>query len=320
MNVSEWLQREIPDLSGKTIIVTGGNSGIGYEAVRLFAKQHAHVVLTSRNEERGHTAAEAIRSEIPDASIDVMHLDLADLDSVKSFADTARQTYDRIDILCNNAGVMALPYRKNKHGFEMQFATNHLGHFALTGHLMPTLLQNPTARIVTVSSSAHQIGKIQFDNLHWEFKYNRWRAYGQSKIANLLFTYELQRRLEAAGSSVMAVAAHPGWAATNLQTAGPKLENATLKIKLYDSLNRWFGQSAEMGALPTVFAAASESIQGGQYVGPAGFNEARGFPKITKSNDYSYDKEVAERLWSVSEELTGVRFQLEKAHAQKSVV
>ena len=319
MTIKQWLNQYLPDLSGKTIIITGANSGIGYEAARLLAYKGAHIVLTSRNIERGKQAASNIRSQIPNASIKVEQLDLAELDSIAAFSKRVLRSYDRIDVLINNAGVMALPYQKTRHGFEMQFGTNHLGHFALTGRLMPRLLKNPHARIVTVSSSAHQIGKISFDNLHWDIGYKRWKAYGQSKVANLFFTYELQRKLNTAGSSAIAVAVHPGWAATNLQTAAPIMENSRFKTRLYSWLNTQFAQSAEMGALPTVYAAAAEKVRGGQYVGPDGFSEAKGFPKITKSNNYSYNKEIAAQLWQVSEKLTGVHFNFSTVRAFSSI-
>jgi NAD(P)-dependent dehydrogenase (short-subunit alcohol dehydrogenase family) len=227
---------------------------------------------------------------------------------VRSFAAAFLEKHPQLDVLCNNAGVMALPYRKTADGFEMQFGTNHLGHFALTGLLIERLLATPQSRVVNVSSTAHRIGQMNFDDLNGEKSYGKWRAYGQSKLANLLFTYELQRRLEAAKAGTIAVACHPGYAATNLQAAGARMEGSSLMESIMDLGNRLFSQSAAMGALPTVYAATAPAVRGGDYVGPDGFMENWGSPKKVQSNARSHERSDAARLWEISEKLTGVRF------------
>lgn len=304
----QWTAADVPDLSGKTIIVTGGNSGIGYEAARQLAGKNARVVLACRDQGKADTAAAAIRGEHPGATVEVMALDLASLASVRAFAEAVRRQHPRLDVLCNNAGVMALPYRKTADGFEMQFGTNHLGHFALTGQLLDVLRQTAGARVVNVSSGAHRAGWIRFKDLQWERGYRKWLAYGQSKLANLLFTYELQRRLTAAQVPVLSVACHPGYAATNLQSAGPRMAGSTFMERVTDLGNRLFAQSAAMGALPTLYAVAAPDVQGGDYIGPDGVGEMHGHPRKVRSNGRSHDQDTARRLWEVSEELTGVRY------------
>jgi NAD(P)-dependent dehydrogenase (short-subunit alcohol dehydrogenase family) len=296
-----WTVKDMPEQSGKVAIVTGANSGIGYEEARALAAKGAQVVMACRNQEKGAAAFQQICEEHPDAMVDLMQLDLADLTSVRQFADRFTSRYDRLGILINNAGVMAVPeLRRTADGFEMQFGTNHLGHFALTGLLLDTLMRTPNARVVTVSSNAHRMGRMKFDNLNAERSYSRWLAYGESKVANLLFTYELQRRLEAAGADVIAVAAHPGWTATNLQG------NARL-IRFFNPL---FGMQPEQGALPTLYAATAPDVKGGSYYGPDGRNERRGYPTRLESNRLSHDQAVAKRLWEVSENLTGIVYSL----------
>lgn len=311
--VEQWLEKNIPNLSGKTALITGANSGIGYEAARLLAMRGAHVALAVRNTAKGGKAAREIRSAVPQADLAVMDLDLASLASIRSFAALFMAGHGRLDLLINNAGVMALPRRETADGFEMQFGTNHLGHFALTGLLLPMLQKTAGARVVTVSSGLHRTGQINFDDLQGERSYSKWGAYGQSKLANLLFTYELQRRLTAAGSSVKSVAAHPGYAATNLQYGGSDRSDSSLQTRLMHVLNKVIAQSAEMGALPTVYAAAAPAVQGGDYIGPKGPAEQRGWPTKVQSNDRSHDLETAARLWAVSEELTGVVYDLQGA-------
>ncbi|HXW85454.1 MAG TPA: oxidoreductase, partial [Candidatus Binataceae bacterium] len=227
---------------------------------------------------------------------------------VRSFADTFRAQHQTLDILCNNAGVMALPHLKTRDGFEMQFGTNHLGHFALTGLLLEPLLAAKEARVVNVSSGAHRIGRINFDDLQLERGYGRWRAYGQSKLANLLFTFELQRRCDAARAKLMSVACHPGWAATELQAAGPRMEGSSLKETLFAIANRLFAQSAAMGALPTLYAAAAPEMAGGDYIGPDGFQETWGHPIKVPCSAAAHDTATAGRLWEVSERLTKVDY------------
>lgn len=308
--MKQWTEADIPNLSGKTIIVTGGNSGIGYQAALALAGKGARVVLACRDQAKANTAASTIRAAHPKAAVDVMSLDLASLASVRAFADAFRAQHQRLDVLCNNAGVMALPYRKTADGFEMQIGTNHLGHFALTGQLLDLLRATPGARVVNVSSGAHRVGTIRFDDLHWTRGYRKWFAYGQSKLANLLFTYELQRRLAAAHVPVISVACHPGYAATNLQTAGPRMEGSSVMERLSELGNRLFAQSADMGALPTLYAVTAEDVHGGDYIGPDGFGEMHGHPHKVESNGRSRDPDTARRLWDLSEQLTGVRYAL----------
>jgi NAD(P)-dependent dehydrogenase (short-subunit alcohol dehydrogenase family) len=301
-----WAAQNLPDLSGKTIIVTGGNSGIGYEAALEFAGKGAMVVLACRSLERGRAAAASIRAAHTGAKIGVMELDLSELASVRGFADAFHRQHRRIDILCNNAGVMAIPYRRTVDGFEMQLGTNHLGHFALTGLLLDLLLDTAGARVVTVSSSAQHIGWIRFDDLQRERGYSRWLAYGQSKLANLLFAFELERRLERAGKKLISVACSPGYAATNLQTAGARMDGSSLRESMWSLSNRLFAISAAKGALPTLYAATSPDIQGGEYIAPKQIQ--RGLPGKARTTWRAHDQAAASRLWEVSEQLTGVNY------------
>jgi len=308
---NRWTQKDIPDLNGKVVVVTGGNSGIGYEAGLALAGKNAHVILAVRGIEKGEEAAHKIRKQYPHSQVTVAALNLADLKSVRSFVETFMTQHDRLDILINNAGVMALPYRRTVDGFEMQFGTNHLGHFALTGLLLPALKMAANARVVTVSSFVHVSGNIHFDDLQWEKKYDRWGAYAQSKLANLLFAYELQRRLAAADRDVISVGCHPGYASTNLQAAGPQMEGSMLSLWMAQVGNLLFAQSQRMGALPTLFAAVAPQVNGCDYIGPTGMGGTRGYPDKVKSNHKSYDEALAKRLWTVSEELTGVPYRFE---------
>jgi NAD(P)-dependent dehydrogenase (short-subunit alcohol dehydrogenase family) len=299
MTSSKWTADDIPSLEGKTAIVTGSNSGIGLVAARELARHGAHVVMAVRDTSKGEKAAATI-----DADREVRELDLADLSSVHAFADG----WDGdIDILVNNAGIMAVPKGQTKDGFESQIGTNHLGHFALTNLLLPHVKD----RVVTVSSGAHRIGKIRLDDLNWEKgRYERWRAYGQTKLAILLFVLELQRRLDEAGSGIRATAAHPGYASTNLQShTGSALQNGLMSVG-----NKLFAQSMEMGALPTLYAATMD-IPGGSFVGPDGLGEQRGHPHLVGRSGAAQDTEVAKKLWTLSEELTGVSFPLTPAAA-----
>ena len=299
MTSSKWTAQDLPALEGRTFIITGANSGIGLVAARAVARAGARVVLAVRDVARGEQAAATI-----EGTTEVRQLDLADLASVRAFADAWDSD---LDVLINNAGVMAIPEQRTADGFEMQIGTNHLGHFALTNLLLPRVGD----RVVTVSSGAHRMGSIRLDDLNWEQGgYQRWRAYGQSKLANLLFTSELQRRLDEAGSRVRATAAHPGYAATNLQGhTGNVLQHALMGVA-----NKVIAQSDEMGALPTVYAA-TQDIPGNSYVGPDGFQEQRGHPTLVGRNNAAKDTETAKRLWTLSEELTGVSFALAPAAA-----
>lgn len=303
-----WTADDIPDLSGKTIVVTGGNSGIGYEAALEFARKHADVILACRDLGKARTAAARIAASAPGAKVGVMELDLSNLASVRGFADAFHLERRALHVLCNNAGVMAIPYRQTADGFEMQFGTNHLGHFALTGLLLDVLLATEGARVVNIASGAHRFGSIRFDDLQWKNGYRKWRAYGQSKLANLLFTFEMQRKMEAAGKKLLCVACHPGYAATNLQAVGPKMSGSSVMEYLSEAGNRLFAQSAAMGAWPTEYAAAAPGVHGGDYVGPDGFGEFRGHPAVVGCSAAAQDAAAAARLWEVSEQLTNVRF------------
>ena len=303
-----WTANDIPDLSGKTIVVTGGNSGIGYEAALEFARKRADVILACRDLGKARTAAAQITSSAPGAKVDVMELDLSNLASVRGFSDAFRLQHQALHVLCNNAGVMAIPYRQTADGFEMQFGTNHLGHFALTGLLLDRLLASEGARVVNVASGAHRMGKIRFDDLQWKNGYRKWMAYGQSKLANLLFTLELQRKVDAAGKKLLAVACHPGYAATNLQAVGPKMSGSSVMEYLSEAGNRLLAQSAAMGALPTEYAAVATDVHGGDYIGPDGMAELWGHPAQVGRSAAAQDGAAASQLWEVSEQLTNVHY------------
>lgn len=296
-----WTENHVPDQRGRVAIVTGANSGIGWDTARVLAQKGERVIMACRNMEKANHAANKIRLLDPAGEVVVMQLDLGDLDSVRAFASAFREQYAQLDLLINNAGVMMPPYGKTAQGFEQQFGINHLGHFALTGLLLNLLTTTSGARIVTVSSGSHNFGIINFDDLNWERGYPAQRAYGQSKLANLLFTYELQSKLAAAGQDTLAVAAHPGWTATNLQQHSSIIER----------LSSLFAQTTAMGALPTLYAAVAPDVRGGEYFGPDGFMEMRGYPTKVGSNQRSHDEAVAKRLWQVSEDLTHVQYQLE---------
>ena len=306
--MSGWTPKQIPDQRGRVAVVTGANSGLGLVTARELARAGATVVMGCRDPGRGTAALQRVRDEAPGADVTCESLDLALLASVRDFAKRMTTAYDGIDLLVNNAGVMAIPRATTADGFEMQFGTNHLGHFALTGLLLPVLRDRPGSRVVTVSSGAHKAGRIHFDDLMGERSYKKWLAYSQSKLANLLFAYELDRRLRAAGAETISVAAHPGYAATNLQGVGPRLAGSRLSGLLMSLGNRVLAQSEEDGALPQLYAATAPGVQGGQYFGPSRFMENRGAPKLVDSTSRSKDQEVAARLWQVSETLTAVRY------------
>lgn len=299
---AKWTAADIPDQSGRIAIVTGANSGLGYDTAALLAGKGAHVVMAVRNLDKGNEALQRIQGTHPNAQVTLQELDLSSLDSTRKAAEAIASAYPHIDLLINNAGVMYVPSREaTSDGFEMQFGTNHLGHFALTGLLLDNLIGVDGSRVVTVSSVGHRImAKIHFDDLNWERSYNRVKAYGQSKLANLMFTYELQRRLAAKGAPTVALAAHPGFSDTELMRHLPGF--------IPDSLWKVVAQPAEMGALPTLRAATDPGAQGGQYYGPDGIGEAKGNPKVVASSAQSHDEAIQRRLWAVSEELTGVIF------------
>ena len=304
-----WTAAEMPEMDGQTVIVTGANSGLGYEATRAFARAGAGVVMACRSVDRGEAAAAEIGREIPGADLSVRELDLASLSSVRAFADG----FDGdLHVLCNNAGVMALPRSETADGFETQFGVNHLGHFALTGllfdRLRATAATDGEVRVVTHASGLHERGEIDFDDLQGEHDYDPWAAYAQSKLANVLFAYELDRRLGDMGD-VTSVACHPGYAATDLQRRGPEAEGSRLKATLMAVANAVFAQSAARGALPLLYAATALDVDGGDYVGPGGPLNMRGTPEKQRSSERSYDRGTAARLWEVSEDLTGVTYE-----------
>ncbi len=318
--MTHWTAADVPRLDGKTIVVTGANSGLGLAGTRAFADRGATVVMACRSVERGETAAAELRADAGgavDGTLDVRECDLAALDSVASFAEGLAADHDAVDVLCNNAGVMAIPRSETEDGFETQFGVNHLGHFALTGHLFPLLAAaegvDGSARVVTQSSGAHETGTMDFADLNWEESYGKWKAYGRSKLANLLFAYELQRRIDAADDEadadvgVRSVACHPGYADTNLQMRTAEESGNPLLMLGMKAANAVLGQPPETGVEPMLYAATAD-VAGGAYVEPGGFANMRGHPTVGRSNDASYDRADARRLWEYSTEATDVSF------------
>ena len=306
MTSTDWTIENITDLTGKTILVTGGNSGLGFEAVKAFALKGAHVVMACRSVNKGEVAKKQIIDFNPKADILIMELNLTNLESIRSFVNLFKENHSRLNVLLNNAGIMMVPYGLTKNGFENQLGTNHLGHFALTGLLLDLLKKTPKSRVVNVSSMAHKSGVMDFDNLLYENgkDYSPMKAYGRSKLSNLLFTYELQRFFEANKIDCMALAAHPGVSDTNLfNHAAPKWVMNLLK-----PLFLFMIQPASMGALPEIRASVDQNAKGGEFYGPNGKREMKGFPVIVKSTAASYDKESALKLWEISEKLTSVKF------------
>ena len=301
---ARWTAGDIPRQDGRVAVVTGANTGLGFETARELAAHGATVVMAVRNLEKGRAAADRITAAVAGAALEVRHLDLTSLESVRETADGLRAAHPRIDLLINNAGVMYPPRELTSDGFELQFGTNHLGHFAFTGLLLDTLLPVAGSRVVTVSSVGHRIrAAIHFDDLQWERSYGRVAAYGQSKLANLMFTYELQRRLAAVGAPTIAVAAHPGGADTDLMRHIPRPLSILAPLVL-----PLIAQSAQMGALGQLRAATDPAVAGGQYYGPDSRLEAKGYPAVVKSSALSHDADIQRRLWEVSEKLTGVTF------------
>lgn len=298
----KWTHHDIPDQSGKTVIITGANSGIGYEAAKALAAKGARLVLACRDMAKCPQAAKSITHDHPNAQVHPMHLDLAELESIYRFAEAFRKNNKELHILINNAGVMMPPYSKTRDGFELQFGVNHLGHFALSGLLIDLLANTKgQTRVVTVSSAAHKVGDPDFGDLNWEKrKYKKFQAYGDSKLANLYFAFELQRKLHAAGANSISVACHPGWTATRLQRYVPMM---TL-------INPLFGQKSLHGAWTTEYAAAAEGLEGGEFIGPDGWMQIGGHPIKVKARATAYDKDMAARLWKESETLTGVKWSL----------
>jgi len=301
--MSNFKLQQIPPQTGKIAIVTGANSGLGYETALGLAKVGYKIVMASRNREKSEAARDKILKKQPGALLDILLLDLNSLASVREFATAFKAKYDRLDLLVNNAGLMMPPYQKTEDGFESQIGINHLGHFLLTGLLIDTLKQSPDSRVVSLSSIAHRNGKIRFDDLHFSKKYNAQTAYSQSKLACLMFAYELQRRLEKNRYDVISVAAHPGVAMTNLMQYLPPFF-----VKVGKVVGPLLLQPVRMGAMPTLRAALDPGVKGGEYYGPSGFGEVKGPPERVNSSRRSRDREAAQKLWELSEKETGIRF------------
>lgn len=303
-----WTAADLPDQTGRTVLITGATAGIGLEAARMLAQRGARVLLGARDRGRGDAARARVLGAAPRASVDVLDVNLADLASVAAACDRLAAEGTVLDVLVNNAGVMATPLRRTADGFELQLGTNHVGHFALTGRLLPLLEAAPEPRVVTVSSGAHRMAAADLEDLDATVSYRPWAAYGRSKLANLLFTFELDRRARAAGSTLSAVACHPGFTATNLQTAGPAMAGQRLRGRLIGGVTTLLGQSAAAGALPTVYAATAPDARSGDYIGPDGPGEMRGGPTHVEASAAAQDPTLAAQLWTWSEEVTGVAF------------
>jgi NAD(P)-dependent dehydrogenase (short-subunit alcohol dehydrogenase family) len=302
MTQAKWTAAAMGQQAGKTVLITGANSGIGYQAARELAGHGAQVLLGVRDTAKGEAARGRIMAENPQAQVTIVPLDMASLASIRGFTGEFVASGSRLDVLVNNAGVMALPKREQTaDGFERQFGTNHLGHFALTGLLMPALLKAETPRVVTVASLAHRNGKMEWDNLESERSYSPWGAYNASKLANILFARELDRRAREAHSKLLSVAVHPGISVTNI--AGPGSDFKSRFMRLF---GRFLFQNDEMGALPTLYAATAPEVQGGVYIGPGGRGEVGGYPKVVQPKPQALNEADGRRLWQVSEELTGV--------------
>ncbi|WP_252700181.1 oxidoreductase [Natronosalvus vescus] len=299
-----WTAADIPEVTDATVVVTGANSGIGHETARELARAGATVVMACRSRDRSEAAAGAIHADVGRADLWREHLDLASLESVRAFADRLEDS--EIDVLVNNAGVMGIPHETTADGFEKQFGVNHLGHFALTGLLLENLVEG--GRVVTVSSTMHKMGSIDFDDLHGEQSYGPWDAYAQSKLANVLFARELQRRLEAAGRGVKSIAVHPGYADTNLQLRVARAKGSRLQLVMMGLANALFAQPASKGALPTLYAATAPDVEGGAYYGPGGPFNVRGSPTRQRPSSAAHNPETARRLWERSEAETAVEY------------
>ena len=307
MTTSKWTAAGMPSQAGKTILVTGANSGIGFGAALEFARHGAHVLFACRDLQKGQNALAKLGTQAPGSSAELVQLDMASLASIRAFAEAFCGRNLALDVLVNNAGVMAIPERQlTQDGFERQFGTNHLGHFALTGLLLPALERASGSRVVTVASLAHRNGSMDWDNLQGERKYVPWDAYNRSKLANILFARELNRRERRAGDTLLSVAVHPGVSRTNIFENGPG--TGDLKAKIIKLLGPLLTQSDEMGALPTEYAATAPGVEGGEYIGPDGLGELKGYPKVVQPRPHALDEAVAERLWAVSEQLTGVHY------------
>ena len=306
--VTKWTAADIPDQQGRTVLITGANSGLGLRCAEALARNGARVLLACRNAQKAATALEAVEACATTAAPEVVSLDLSDLSSIEAAADVVATRVDRLDVLMNNAGVMAIPLQRTADDFEMQFGTNHLGHFALTGRLLPLLLTAESPRVVTTSSQAHRIGRMSWDDLHARSRYSKWPAYGQSKLANLLFMRELDRRAREHGSSLRSVAAHPGYASTHLQAVGAEMTGSRLSARTMELGNRIFAQTDAEGAWPQLYAATMPDVHGGEYYGPSGLFEMHGNPEKVSASRRARNDEDARRLWEISEKETGVTY------------
>ncbi|MFJ7847939.1 oxidoreductase [Peribacillus sp. NPDC097224] len=310
----KWNGDQMADVKGKTVVITGANSGLGFETAFVLAGKGAEVILAVRNASKGEKAVDRITSAHPKANVSVMPLDLSDLRSIHQFSDSFLENYDSLSILINNAGVMIPPYSQTKDGFELQFGSNHLGHFALTGLLLPKILSTPKSRVVTLSSLAANNGNIDFDHLDGKDQYKPMRYYAQSKLANLLFSRELQNKFEQHQANSISVACHPGLSHTNLMSRG----SGKPLNKFVHYLSKTFTQPANMGALPTLYAATEPTLRGGEYIGPDGKKGRKGFPKKDPIIDSLYDKDTSEKLWEISASMTGVQYPFTFANINRS--
>ncbi len=309
MSNQNWTQNNIPNLNGKVIVITGANSGLGFETATTVAEKGATVVMTARNTTKGQRAFDEIMEAYPNATLDLMTLDVGDLSSVRAFADAFKAKYNRLDVLLNNAGVMAIPRQETADGFEMQLGVNHLGHFALTGLLLDVIVNTPNARIHNVSSSANYMGTINFDDLMGEQEYSRWGAYGQSKLANIFFTFELQKRLSEAGYDTMVNSSHPGLVMSNLQANSVEQSGTGMEAIMYRIIGPLMAQNIEMGILPMLYGMTAVDAKGGVFYGPRTFN-LRGYPAEKKTNEEAYDADKLRRFFDESEKLTGITYNL----------
>lgn len=307
--MAKWTTQDMPDLTGKIVVITGANGGLGFESARAMAKKGATIIMAVRTLSKGEQAKADILAEILNAQLDVMELDVASLASVRAFAEAFKAKYDQLHILCNNAGVMAIPRRETEDGFEMQLGVNHLGHFALTGLLLEVIINTPNARIHNVTSSANWTGTINFDDLMLEEDYGRWVSYGQSKLANVFFTFELQKRLSAAGVDTIANTSHPGLVMTNLQANSVEQSGTGIEAFLYRIVEPLLAQDISMGILPMLYGMTAEDAKGGVFYGPRTFR-LRGYPAEQKANDEAYDAAKLERFWEMSVELTGITYDM----------
>ena len=302
--MAKWTVDDIPDQAGRTVLITGANSGLGLRSAEALAGAGARVLMACRNEAKAAEARDLVAAQATGPEPEVVRLDLSDLESIRACADDVSSRVEKLDVVLNNAGVMAIPLSRTAQGFEMQFGTNHLGHFALTGLLLPVLQRAEVPRVVTTSSTAHKSGRMNWDDLNADESYRRWRSYGQSKLANLLFMRELDRRARDSDSDLLSVSAHPGYAATHLQGhSGSWIEARTMALG-----NFLVAQSDAAGALPQLYAATMPDVSGGDYYGPDRFFEMRGHPKLAGSTAASKDLAAAHRLWEISEKLTGVAY------------